>query len=291
MDDVVIPEPVRAPLDGALVRELLRAPQGVAARVEVLDEVGSTNTYLVEAARAAPHAWPLPSVVVADHQTRGRGRLDRAWQTPPYTALTSSLLVAPGTPRPTWGWLPLLTGLAAARAISATTGVRVATKWPNDLLVAAPDGQDMLGWGPYRKVGGILAEVVDDERVVVGLGVNVLQTLDELPVPSATSLWLAGAAPSREMLLTAVQESLAEVVRQWREADGDARAAGLAAEVEECLVTVGAEVRAIVAGGREVRGVAAGLGPDGSLLVELADGEVQEVRSGDVQHLRAVGSA
>ena len=79
-----------------------QALPGIAARVVVLGEVGSTNTYLVEEARAQAHAWPLPSLVVADHQTQGRGRLDRAWQTPPHTALTCSLLLAPGTPRDTW---------------------------------------------------------------------------------------------------------------------------------------------------------------------------------------------
>lgn len=290
MDDVTALPPRHA-LDAALVQDLLRAPHGIAARVSVLEEVGSTNTFLVEGARAQAHAWPLPSLVVADHQTQGRGRLDRAWQTPPHTALTCSLLLAPGTPRDTWGWLPLLTGLAASRAVSATTGVQVATKWPNDLLVPAPDGADMLGWGPFRKVGGILAEVVDDERVVVGLGVNVLQTSEELPVPSATSLWLAGAAPSREVLLTALQEALADVVREWRAAGGDAHAAGLASEVEGRMATIGREVRVMVAGGREVRGVALGLGADGSLLIELPDGVRTEVRSGDVSHVRAVGSA
>lgn len=290
MDDVTALPP-RHGLDAALVQDLLRAPHGIAARVTVLEEVGSTNTYLVEEARAQAHAWPLPSLVVADHQTQGRGRLDRAWQTPPHTALTCSLLLAPGTPRDSWGWLPLLTGLAASRAVSATTGVQVVTKWPNDLLVPAPDGADMLGWGPFRKVGGILAEVVDDERVVVGLGVNVLQTNEELPVPSATSLWLAGAAPSREVLLTALQESLADVVREWRASGGDAHAAGLASEVEARMATVGREVRVMVTGGREVRGTAVGLGADGSLLVELPDGVRTEVRSGDVRHVRAIGSA
>lgn len=280
--------PERQPLDATLVRELLRQPHGCVARVEVLGEVGSTNTYLVDAARTAPHAWPLPSVVVADHQTAGRGRLERAWQTPPHTALTSSMLIAPGTPRETWGWLPLLAGLAAARALRATTGVPVVAKWPNDLLVPAPDGHDMLGWGPFRKVGGILTEVVDAERVVVGLGVNVLQTQDELPVPSASSLWLAGAAVSREVLLTALEDSVIDVLGQWREHDGDAVAAGLSAEVEGCLVTVGAQVRALVAGGREVRGTALGLGPDGSLRVSGADGTVTDVVSGDVQHMRMV---
>lgn len=290
MDDVTALPP-RHRLDAALVQDLLRAPTGIAARVVVLGEVGSTNTYLVEEARAQAHAWPLPSLVVADHQTQGRGRLDRAWQTPPYTALTCSLLLAPGTPRDTWGWLPLLTGLAASRAVSATTGVQVLTKWPNDLLVEAPDGEDMLGWGALRKVGGILTEVVDDERVVVGLGLNVLQTADELPVPSASSLWLSGASPSREMLLTALQESLADVVRQWRDGDGDAFAAGLGSEVEARMATIGREVRVLVPGGKEVRGTAVGLGADGSLVVELVDGERCEVRSGDVSHVRTVGSA
>ena len=93
------------------------------------------------------------------------------------------------------------------------------------------------------------------------------------------------------MLLTAMQESLADVVRQWRDGDGDAFAAGLGTEVEARMATIGREVRVLVPGGKEVRGAAAGLGADGSLVVELVDGERCEVRSGDVSHVRTVGSA
>ncbi|MGP7960546.1 biotin--[acetyl-CoA-carboxylase] ligase [Sanguibacter sp. A247] len=279
----------REPLDAQLLRDLLRAPVGVLARVEVRSEVTSTNTVLVAEAREAPHAWPIPSLLVADHQTAGRGRLDRAWQTPPHTALTASLLVAPSTPRATWGWLPLLAGLAAARALRSMTGLDVRTKWPNDVLVPAPDGDDLLGWGPWRKVGGILAEVVDDERVVVGLGINVDQGAEELPVASASSLAAHGASQRRELLVAALENSFVEILALWREHAGDAVAAGLADEVAALCVSVGTDVRVTVAGGREVRGTSTGLGADGALLVRVTSGEVERIVSGDVQHLRVIG--
>lgn len=280
----------REPLDAQLLRDLLRAPVGVLHRVDVRAEVTSTNTVLVAEAREAPHAWPPPSLLVADHQTAGRGRLDRAWQTPPHTALTASLLVAPGTPRQTWGWLPLLAGLAAARTLRSMTALDVRTKWPNDLLVPAPDGSDLLGWGPWRKVGGILAEVVDDERVVVGLGVNVDQVADELPVASASSLAAHGASQRREMLVAGMETSFVEVLELWRDHAGDAVAAGLAEEVTAVCVTVGTDVRVTAAGGRELRGTAAGLDDDGALLVRTTAGEVERIVSGDVQHLRVIGT-
>lgn len=279
----------REPLDAQLLRDLLRAPVGVIARVDVRSEVTSTNSVLVAEARATPHAWPVPSLLVADHQTAGRGRLDRSWQTPPHTALTASLLVAPGVPREAWGWLPLLAGLAAARALRSMTGLDVRTKWPNDVLVPAPAGEDLLGWGPWRKVGGILAEVVDDERVVVGLGINVDQGEDELPVASASSLAAHGASQRRELLVAGLEASFVEILALWREHAGDAVAAGLAEEVVALCVSVGTDVRVAVAGGREVRGTTTGLDDDGALLVRVASGEVERVVSGDVQHLRVIG--
>lgn len=280
----------REPLDAQLLRDLLRAPVGVLQRVDVRPEVTSTNTVLVAEARDTPHAWPTPSLLVADHQTAGRGRLDRAWQTPPHTALTASTVIAPGTPRETWGWLPLLAGLAAARSLRSMTALDVRTKWPNDLLVPAPDGADLLGWGPWRKVGGILAEVVDDERVVVGLGINVDQRVDELPVASASSLAAHGVSQRRETLVAGLETSFVELLALWREHGGDAVAAGLADEVTALCVSIGTDVRVTAAGGREVRGATVGLDVDGALLVRTTTGDVERIVSGDVQHLRVIGA-
>lgn len=283
--------PDRAPLRKSLLTDLLSAPDGPIARLEVLAKVGSTNTELARLVAQSPDDWPAPALLIADHQEAGRGRLDRAWQTPEHTALTCSLLLRPQVPQAAWSWLPLLTGLATVRAVRAMTGVQAGLKWPNDLLAPTDDG-DMLGWGKFRKVGGILTEVLPDGGVIVGLGLNVFQEADELPVASATSLHLAGGAlGERELLLTALQESLSQVFAQWYECDGDAERAGLRADVEDALITVGHEIRAYVPGGREVRGVAQGLNVDGGLVVHTTDGSDEIVLSGDVHHVRLAGGA
>ncbi len=283
--------PDRLPLRESLLQDLLAVPGGPIARLEVLAKVGSTNTELARLVAQSPADWPAPALLIADHQEEGRGRLDRAWQTPEHTALTCSLLLRPPAPRAAWSWLPLLTGLATVRAVRAMTGVAAGLKWPNDLLAPAGD-DDMLGWGKYRKFGGILTEVLPDGGVIVGLGVNVSQEAHELPVASATSLWLAGGAlGERELLLTALQESLSSVFAQWYECDGDAERAGLRAEVEDALITRGHEIRAYVPGGREVRGLARGLTADGGLVVQATDGRDEVVLSGDVHHVRLADGA
>lgn len=291
-ENLTTPRPSRVPLKESLIRDLLEAPNGPIARLEVLAKIGSTNTELARLVAQTPDDWPAPALLVADHQEAGRGRLDRAWQTPEHTALTCSLLLRPAAPRPTWSWLPLLTGLAVVRAVRAMTGTAAGLKWPNDLLVPTVDDVDMVGWGRFRKFGGILTEVLPDGGVNIGLGLNVSQTAEELPVASATSLWLAGAVTGeRELLLTALQEAFSEVLNRWTEADGDAEAAGLRAEVEEVLVTVGHEIRAYVPGGREIRGFARGLTADGGLVVQASDGSEEIVLSGDVHHVRLAEGA
>ena len=133
-------------------------------------------------------------VVVADHQSAGRGRLDRSWQTPPGAAATFSLLLRPSVPAASWPWLPLLTGRSVAKALVAL-GYRAGVKWPNDVLIEE------------RKVSGILVERVETPQgpaAVVGVGINVGMTSAELPVPTATSLWLETPAPVEAPDRTAV---------------------------------------------------------------------------------------
>lgn len=279
--------PLRAPLNESLLSDLLVAPHGPLARLAVVPRIGSTNTELARFVEQDPEAWPAPALLVADHQEAGRGRLDRAWQTPEHTAVTCSLLLRPAVAQKNWTWLPLLAGLATVRTIRAMTGVAAGLKWPNDLLVPTVDDTDMVGWGRFRKVGGILTEVQPDGSVIVGLGLNVSQSTDELPVATATSLWLAGGqALERELLLTGLQEALSEVLERWYETGGDAEAAGLREEIEQVLITVGHQIRAYLPGGREVRGRALGLTADGGLAIALANGREEIVLSGDVHHVR-----
>lgn len=281
----------RPALRASVLRELLLAPAGPLGRLEVVERVGSTNTELSGALTRDPAAWPGVGLFVADHQVGGRGRSGRDWQTPARAALTFSISVWATSPLTSLGWLPLLAGLGTVHALRATAGVEATLKWPNDLLVPVSDDVELEGWGTRRKVGGILSELVDTpagRAVVVGIGVNVSQTSDELPVPSAISLALAGARDvDREVLLVALVSALADLHGRWRTAGGDAVAAGLADEVAGVCTTIGQRVRVALPGGDELVGLARRLAPDGALVV-LDDAEVEhEVLAGDVLHVRS----
>lgn len=267
------------------------------ARVEVVETSPSTNAELVAAVRDDPAAWPAPSALVAEEQTAGRGRAGRSWETPPRASLTVSVLLRPRVPAESLGWLPLLAGLAVVRAVS-DGGVTAAVKWPNDVLLPAADA--VAGLGPYRKVAGILAEVVPEApdasgavpgaapAVVLGIGLNVSQSADELPVPTATSLALAGhPRPDRTDVLVRMLGEVHAVVRRWEEAGGDVVAAGLLAEYAAVSATLGTRVRAELAGDAGVvEGEAVGLDGTGALTIRTDAGEERTVTAGDVWHLR-----
>ncbi|MFH5824293.1 biotin--[acetyl-CoA-carboxylase] ligase [Georgenia sp. AZ-5] len=272
------------------------------ARVQRVERTGSTNSDLREAARADPEAWPHLSVLVARSQEAGRGRAGRTWVTPPGTALTASVLLRPRVPTDRLAWVTLLGGLAVQRATAELAGVRTGIKWPNDVLALGAGDVGVPGWGTDRKVAGLLAEALPPPAagdhlarpaVVLGVGVNVAQT--ELPVAWATSLHLAAARadsdvrPGVEEVLEGVGRHLAALLERWEAADGDAEAAGLAAEVREVCVTLGGEVRAELPGGEVLTGTAAGLDADGHLVVRTAAGE-RSVQAGDVLHVRTSGA-
>jgi BirA family biotin operon repressor/biotin-[acetyl-CoA-carboxylase] ligase len=275
-------EPSRPPLDTAALTGRLVRPSGPWRSLEVVDASPSTNAAL--AARARDGEQP-GAVLVAEHQTAGRGRLDRVWVTPPRAALTFSVLLDPETvPTPRWPWLPLLAGLAVAAGVRRAAGVEVGLKWPNDVLVET-------GPGP-GKLAGILVERVErpgGAAAVLGVGLNVTSTREELPVPTATSLLLAGApAPDRGEVLAAVLDELAASYSRWNEAGGDPVASGLHASYLAACATVGREVRVDLPDGRGVSGVAEDVDEDGRLRVRTAAG-LQVLGAGDVVHARLAG--
>jgi len=259
------------------------------ARVEVVETSPSTNAELVAAVRADPAAWPAPSALVAEHQTAGRGRAGRTWETPARAGLTVSVVLRPQVPAGTLGWLPLLAGLAVVRTVS-DGAITASVKWPNDVLLPAHD--TVAGLGLYRKVAGILAEIVpnaaEPPAVVLGIGLNVSQSADELPVPTATSLALAGhPRPDRTDVLVRMLGEVHAVVRRWEQADGDAAAAGLLDEYAAVSATLGTRVRVELAGDAGVlEGEAVALDGSGALVVRQDSGEERVVNAGDVWHLR-----
>lgn len=238
---------------------------------------GSTNADLVARARSGE---PGGLVLVADEQTGGRGRQGRSWQSPAGAGLTASVLLRPDVP-PEWlGWVPLLGGVAVAEALRRASQVDTALKWPNDVLIGG------------LKVAGLLAELVPagavggPPGVVLGIGVNLTQADGELPVPTATSLALAGAAVTdRDAVLAAVLDALAGWYQAWVAAGGHAIRCGVAAVYRDACVTVGQEVRVQLPHGGEVTGRCEGVHDDGRLLVRNGVDQVA-LSAGDVVHVR-----
>lgn len=272
----------RPPLRAASLNRALARPGAFWREIEVRPESASTNTDLVNRAREGAAQG---SVLVAEHQTAGRGRLGRTFTTPPRAALTLSVLVRPRVPAGRYGWLPLLMGVAAMRGISRVAELEARLKWPNDVL--APTGEaEATG----RKLAGILAEAVsgpEGEAVVIGMGLNVSQGRAELPVDSATSLTLEGAAGTdRDPLLRAVLRAFATCYQEWERCGGDAEASGLAPEYREHCDTIGREVRVFLPDDRVLRGRATGVDSGGQLVVQDPRGGERSVGAGDVAHVR-----
>ncbi|KOG13506.1 MULTISPECIES: biotin--[acetyl-CoA-carboxylase] ligase [Streptomyces] len=265
----------RPPLNAPGLRRALVTPDGPWTSLDVVTTTGSTNSDL--AARA--DELPEGAVLVAEEQTSGRGRLDRSWTAPARSGLFVSVLLKPEVPVHRWGWLPLLTGVAAATGLAKAAGVDMSLKWPNDLLVSV-DGEE-------RKTGGILAERAGADGIVVGLGINVTLRADELPVPAAGSLLLAGAVSTdRDTLLRAVLRSLGQWYGDWVRADGDPDVSGLQAAYAAGCATLGRRVRADLPGERMLEGEAVALDGDGRLVVATEGGGTEAVGAGDIVHLR-----
>ncbi|KKD05356.1 biotin--[acetyl-CoA-carboxylase] ligase [Streptomyces sp. WM6386] len=268
----------RPPLNGAALRRGLVRDGGLYCDVDVVQRTGSTNNDLV--GLAVKGEAEEGAVLVAEEQTAGRGRLDRQWTAPARSGLFFSVLLKPAeVPVARWGWLPLLTGVAVATGLSRAAGIDTALKWPNDLLVS-------IG-GEERKVGGILAERAGEDGVVVGVGINVTLREEELPVPQAGSLLLAGAITTdRDPLLRAVLRSLEEWYGRWREAGGDPAASGLQETYAADCATLGRVVRAELPGDRSITGEAVAVDGDGRLVIATEEGVQEPVGAGDIVHLR-----
>lgn len=227
--------------------------------VEVLDETASTNAVCADRAKSGAPEW---TVVVAEHQTAGRGRLERSWELPARSGLAFSVLVRPHVSPARWGWLSLVAGLAVADAI----GPSAAVKWPNDVLI-----ED-------RKVCGILSELVSTgstTAAVIGIGINVSLTADELPVPTATSLELEGLAVSRTALLTSVLLRLRHRIAELT----TFTEAQLIAAYTARSATIGRTVAVTMPDGSQIEGLVSGIDGDGRLLLNG-----KAVNAGDVVH-------
>ena len=247
---------------------MLVRDSGLWRSLEVVEEIGSTNAALIDRA-GHPDGGGAPegTVLVAEHQVTGRGRLDRSWASPPRAGITVSFLLRPDVPAARKGWLPLLTGVALAESVAEVTGVLPSLKWPNDLL--AGDG---------RKLAGILAEAVPGSAppsaVVVGTGLNVSTTADELPDTGTSLARITGGTVDRATVLLAFLRAVERRYLRWAELLGDPVSSGLAQDYLAWSSTVGSTVSVSLPGGSTLDGVAQAVDWDGRLVVATSAGTV-----------------
>lgn len=258
----------------------------VGRRIELFDCLPSTNREAVQLAQAdVEHG----TVVVAESQTAGRGRLSRTWFSPPGINLYCSIILRTARPpeRLTeWlSWLPLVSALAAAEAIEQVSSIHVSVKWPNDLLISE------------RKVGGILCESGAGSRSdpfqIIGIGINVNGGQDDWPADlrdSATSI------RQERKILVDRNRLLAQLLLELEHCLDELAVHGtsrLALAYHQRCSTIGIPVRATLAGGEVIVGLAEGIGQDGSLRIRPQTAhphsgtpEIVTLRVADIIHVR-----
>lgn len=234
------------------------------------ESLPSTNT---ELARRASEGAAEGLAIVAEEQTAGRGRLQRAWSSPKGAGLYFSILLRPTIPQNHWSLITLMAALAVGDALREGADVETDIKWPNDLLSSE------------RKICGILAEAIETplgRAVILGIGINLTENAYPPELANlATSVSEAmGGAPDREQVLAALLDALtrwyprlaepAQIVDAWSSRSSYA---------------IGKLVQ--VSNGDDVwQGTTCGVEPDGALRLRTSSGEIKLVRAGDVYSLR-----
>jgi BirA family biotin operon repressor/biotin-[acetyl-CoA-carboxylase] ligase len=264
----LVGEPDALLADDLLAR--LGATRVVGRDIQVFEQTTSTNDVVEKLAR---DGVPEGAVVFAEAQTRGRGRLGRAWLSPARKGLWFSVLLRPDFRPQETTQLTVISATALRRAIHTVTGLSAEIKWPNDLLLGG------------RKTAGILTEMSAEldrvRHVILGIGVDVNQDADGFPPelrPLATSLKLeSGREISRaELAVEMLRELDADYARVCRR-----DFARVANEWEAACVTIGRNVSVHV-GERRFRGRAESLDDDGALLIRTEHGHLERVIGGDV---------
>ena len=251
-------EMVREALNESAINATLRDSYW---RVSVFESVTSTQTEI-----SAKENLKNGDVFVTEYQSAGRGRLDRTFDAEKSSALLFSLYFEPKRSKSEWSAIPLLTGLSLVNGLTKLDEkLAVKLKWPNDLLVGE------------KKVAGILVEA-KESGVIIGIGLNVEMSKDELPVETATSLSIEGFSElDRNKILPALLKSIAFTFGLWE--------SGSSLPVElyrQASSTLGKEVEVHLPSGQILKSLAVGISEIGEL--QLADGS--RVNVGDVIHLR-----
>jgi BirA family biotin operon repressor/biotin-[acetyl-CoA-carboxylase] ligase len=249
---------------------------GASGRFDFVESTGSTNTDLVAAATANPGAYPNFSVLVTGEQTAGRGRAGREWVAPASSSLFVSVLLRPvGVALSELGWLSLVAGLSLTEAIRAVSSVEAKIKWPNDILING------------KKTAGILSELIADQSaVVVGFGVNVYQTADQLPTETSTSLALEGVKiDDLDRLLSSLLHCLRRNLEWFESRNGKIGGSYLHQEISKHCETIGKEVKVLLPGDEVFVGQCEKIDDQGRVVVRNAS-ETRAISVGDIVHLR-----
>ncbi len=233
------------------------------------ESLPSTNT---ELARMASEGAAEGVAILADEQTAGRGRLQRAWSSPKGAGLYFSILLRPRIPVDHWPLITFMAALAVGDALQEATGLRTDIKWPNDILLGE------------LKICGILSEAIETpagRAVIVGIGINLMPGA----FPEATSVSEAtGLKPDREAILAALLSALTRWYSLLGQSSG--REKIVAAWSNRSSYATGKLVQ--VKNGDEIwQGTTCGIEPDGALRLRTIEGEVKLIRAGDVHSIRS----
>ena len=247
-------------LRGALDKSLINSLVTQYWRVSVVDVTASTQTDLASLARVGKAK--AGDVIAANYQSAGRGRLSRTFEAPKNSALLFSFYIEPKRSTEDWGWIALIAGVSVAQALDK---VKATVKWPNDILVNE------------KKISGLIAEIVGD-GVVIGIGINVGMSLEELPVLTATSLAVEGVSnTNRNEILAKVLSQFESNFSTWDEGDDSAT------QIYTSLSsTLGTKVQIHYPNEQIEKGLAVAISPRGELILDSGS----HVQAGDVVHLR-----
>lgn len=233
------------------------------------EDTDSTNA---DAMRLGEEGAEHGTLVVANHQNKGRGRRGRVWQSPVGTTISMSFLVKPEIAPGKASMLTLVMALAVAKGIEEACDLSTAIKWPNDILVNG------------KKVCGILTEMKAEmdyiHGVIIGVGINVnVESFPEDLQSMATSLILEkGRKVSRAEVIERVAENFEEYYEKFMEAEDLSLLRDL---YEERLISKGKAVKVLDPQG-EYTGISKGITDTGELVVETQDGKEQQVYAGEV---------
>ena len=234
------------------------------------DSIDSTNTMARELARqGAPHG----TVLIADHQTGGRGRRGRSFHSPAGSGIYMSVILRPRCAPQQIMHLTCASAVAMCDAVEAATGLRPGIKWTNDLVCGK------------RKIAGVLTELGFDNRgnvdfAVVGIGINCCQQEADFPEDirgiAGSLVSVTGQKIDRAVVAAAMMDALYRM-----DAELLTRKAHILNRYRQDCITLGQEVSLVR--GEEVRhGTALDIDEDGALIVRFSDGQISAVNSGEV---------